>query len=195
MGHFVFNVSMISSKMSCSSIYVLFMSYQNLTWKCWDTTYVTSDCNFGNYCRLQCEASFFRKWRSQTYPNSWPKREKRKKKNQQKVKTKKTQTNKLAKSPIFKIRERGWGCIYLDFNVIFRIQPKTFLHAPQMVGRASSIFNVLYVNLRIMSVIWKRWCVPILFSCKKKKLHWKMSPPVYIQSVEVVYLWRVYLRY
>lgn len=88
MGHFVFNVSMISSKMSCSSIYLLFMSYQNLTWKCWDTTYVTSDCNFGNYCRLQYEASFFRKWRSQTYPKSWPKREKRKKKKQQKVKTK-----------------------------------------------------------------------------------------------------------
>lgn len=96
------------------------------------------------------------------------KKRKKEEKNQQKVKTKKTQTNKLAKSPIFKIRERGWGCIYLDFNVIFRIQPKTFLHAPQMVGRASSIFNVLYVNLRIMSVIWKRWCVPILFSCKKK---------------------------
>lgn len=75
-------------KVSCSSIYVLFMSYQNLTWKCWDTTYVTSDCNFGNYCRLQYEASFFRKWRSQTYPKSWPKREKRKKKKQQKVKTK-----------------------------------------------------------------------------------------------------------
>lgn len=82
------------------------------------------------------------------------KEKKRKKKNQQKVKTKKKQqTNKPAKSPIFKIRERGWGCIYLDINVIFCIQPKTFLHAPQMVGRASSIFNVLYVNLRIMSVI------------------------------------------
>lgn len=103
MGHFVFNVSMISSKMSCSSIYVLFMSYQNLTWKCWDTTYVTSDCNFGNYCRLQYEASFFRKWRSKTYPKSWPKREKRKKKKPTKSKNKKT------------------------------------------------------------------WCVPILFSCKKKK--------------------------
>lgn len=80
-------------------------------------------------------------------------KEKKGRKKQQKVKTKKPQTNKPAKSPVFKIRERGWGCIYLDFNVIFRIQPKTFLHAPQMVGRASSIFNVLYVNLRIMSVI------------------------------------------
>lgn len=121
------------------------------------------------------------------------KEKKGRKKTQQKVKTKKPkQTSQIAN---FQNPWKGVGCINLDFNVIFRIQPKTFLHAPQMVGRASSIFNVLYVNLRIMSVIWKRWCVPILFSCKKKKLHWKMSPPVYIQSVEVVYLWRVYLRY
>lgn len=81
------------------------------------------------------------------------KEKKGRKKKPTKSKNKKTQTNKPAKSPIFKIREMRWGCIYLDFNVIFRIQPKTFLHAPQMVGRASSIFNVLYVNLRIMSVI------------------------------------------
>lgn len=131
MGHFVFNVSMISSKMSCSSIYVLFMSYQNLTWKCWDTTYVTSDCNFGNYCRLQYEASFFRKWRSQTYPKSWPKREKRKKKNPTKSKNKKTQTNKPAKSPIFKIRERGWGVFTLILMLFFVFNLKLFYMLPK----------------------------------------------------------------
>lgn len=93
-------------------------------------------------------------------------KEKKGRKKPTKSKNKKTPNKQTSQIENFQNPWKGVGCIYLDFNVIFRIQPKTFLHAPQMVGRASSIFNVLYVNLRIMSVIWKRWCVPIL--CKKK---------------------------
>lgn len=130
MGHFVFNVSMISSKMSCSSIYVLFMSYQNLTWKCWDTTYVTSDCNFGNYCRLQYEASFFLKWRSQTYPKSWPKREKRKKKNPTKSKNKKTQTNQPNRQFSKSVKEGG-GVFTLILMLFFVFNLKLFYMLPK----------------------------------------------------------------
>lgn len=68
------------------------------------------------------------------------KEKKGRKKPQQKVKTKKPQTNKPAKSPVFKTRERGWGCIYLDFNVIFRIQPKTFFTCSPNGGK--SFFNI-----------------------------------------------------
>lgn len=131
MGHFVFNVSMISSKMSCSSIYVLFMSYQNLTWKCWDTTYVTSDCNFGNYCRLQCEASFFRKWRSQTYPNSWPKREKRKKKKTTKSKNKKPKQTNQPNRQFSKSVKGGGGVFTLILMLFFVFNLKLFYMLPK----------------------------------------------------------------
>lgn len=131
MGHFVFNVSMISSKMSCSSIYVLFMSYQNLTWKCWDTTYVTSDCNFKNYCRLQYEASFFRKWRSQTYPKSWPKREKRKKKNPTKSKNKKPKQTNQPNRQFSKSVKGGGGVFTLILMLFFVFNLKLFYMLPK----------------------------------------------------------------
>lgn len=131
MGHFVFNVSMISSKMSCSSIYVLFMSYQNLTWKCWDTTYVTSDCNFGNYCRLQYEASFFRKWRSQTYPKSWPKREKRKKKNPTKSKNKKPKQTNQPNRQFSKSVKWGGGVFTSILMLFFVFNLKLFYMLPK----------------------------------------------------------------
>lgn len=130
MGHFVFNVSMISSKMSCSSIYVLFMSYQNLTWKCWDTTYVTSDCNFGNYCRVQYEASFFRKWRSQTYPKSLPKKKKERKKTTKSKNKKPKQTNQPNRQFSKSVKGDG-GVFTLILKLFFVINLKLFYMLPK----------------------------------------------------------------
>lgn len=69
------------------------------------------------------------------------------------------------------------------------------LQAPKRGGHLQ-YSNVLYVYLRKMSVTRKKKNDTCLYcsQCKNENSHWKMSlRPVYLQSVGVVYLWRVNL--
>lgn len=59
------------------------------------------------------------------------KEKKGRKKKPTKSKNKKTQTNKPAKSPIFKIRERGWGVITLILMLFFVLNLKLFYMLPK----------------------------------------------------------------